>query len=120
MSTTWQSQLKRGNWHDLETNEDLTDTDQVPEKLHSILKLYLWSAGNDFGSSYKPFHLFLDLVGYSLNEFGELMFRAEKHHQLHFGYLEMDYVGKSLSCWANRPVDSETYVDKLLESEHYE
>jgi hypothetical protein len=105
---------------DLTTQEDLTDHDKVPEQLYPITKLYLWSAGNQFNSDYKPFHLFLDLVGWSLGELGELMFRAEKHHQLNFGHLEMDMIGKAVSCWAERPTDTETYINKLIESEYYD
>ena len=105
---------------ELTTHDDLTDIDKVPEKLQPILALYRWSVGNEFGTPYKPFHLFLDLVGYTLEQFGELIFRAEKHHQLHFGHLEMDYIADALKCWAERPIDSENYINKLLESEHYD
>jgi len=105
---------------ELTTHDDLTDIDKVPEKLQPILALYRWSVGNEFGTPYKPFHLFLDLVGYTREQFGELIFRAEKHHQLHFGHLEMDYIADALKCWAERPIDSENYINKLLESEHYD
>ena len=105
---------------ELTTHDDLTDTDKVPEKLQPILALYRWSVGAEFGSDYKPFHLFLDLVGWSRDELGELLFRAEKHHQLHFGAIEMDYIADALKCWAERPTDSENYINKLIESEHYD
>lgn len=105
---------------ELTTHEDLTDPDKIPEQLYPIVKLYLWSTGNEFGSEYKPFHLFLDLIDWSRSELGEMLFRAEKHHQLHFGHIEMDLIGKAVSCWSERPTDTETYINKLIESEYYD
>lgn len=105
---------------ELTTHDDLTDIDKIPEQLQPILALYRWSVGSEFGTTYKPFHLFLDLAGYTLENFGELMFRAEKHHQLHFGHIEMDYIADALKCWAERPTDTENYINKLIESEYYD
>lgn len=105
---------------DLTTHDDLTDVDKIPAQLQPILALYRWSYGNEFGSAYKPFHLYLDLVGWSREELGEILFRPEKHHQLHFGAIEMDYIADALKCWADRPTDSENYISKLIESEYYD
>lgn len=92
---------------------DLIDPDKIEDKLHPVAQLINWSLNYD---SYSPFSLYLDLIGWSLETLGENMFDPMRH-QMHFGYVEADYLGEALTCYAERPHEVFDYVTKVLEAE---
>jgi hypothetical protein len=76
--------------------------------LPSIRHLFSWSQNYDFPS---PFSVFLDLTGYSQEEFGESLV---KDPSAVLGYLEMGMLGRALDEYATDPGRCEDYVRFLL------
>jgi len=86
---------------------DLCDT--APEYAEETAHLFSWCEGNyDFPA---PSSLFLDLVGYSEDYFGENL-TSQKMPSL--GYLEIDLLAKAMTEYAKRPNDVRKFVDKLM------
>jgi hypothetical protein len=86
---------------------DLCDT--APDYAEETARLFSWCEGNyDFPA---PSTLFLDLVGYSEEHFGENQ-TARKMPNL--GYLEIDLLAKALTEYAKRPDDLRDFVEKLM------
>lgn len=86
---------------------DLCDT--APEYAEDTAHLFSWCEGNyDFPA---PSTLFLDLVGYSEEHFGENQ-TARKMPAL--GYLEIDLLAKALTEYAKRPNDIRDFVEKIM------
>jgi hypothetical protein len=76
--------------------------------------LYEWSLNYDAGKG--PITLFLDLIGYSANEYGINLFDLSEVHRS-LGYLELDYLGDALKEYADRPGDVMAWLEKLLAAE---
>jgi hypothetical protein len=76
--------------------------------------LYEWSLNYDAGKG--PITLFLDLIGYSANEYGTNLFDLSEVHRS-LGYLELDYLGDALKEYADRPGDVMAWLEKLLAAE---
>lgn len=74
-----------------------------PNYAEGTARLYSWSLNHEF---FSPFRKFLDLIGYSEDEFGEPL-----------GYMELGYLAQGLEEYSNRPQDVENYVRQLLEAE---
>jgi hypothetical protein len=86
---------------------DLCDT--APEYAEDTAHLFSWCEGNyNFPA---PSSLFLDLVKYSEDHFGENL-TSQKMPDL--GYLEIDLLAKALMEYAKRPNDVRDFVDKLM------
>jgi hypothetical protein len=82
--------------------------DTAPEWASDTAHLMSWCEGNyDFPA---PSSLFLDLIGYSEEEFGENL-TARKMPDL--GYLEIDLLAKALTEYAKRPLDIRDFVSSL-------
>ncbi len=64
-----------------------------------------------------PATLFLDLVGYSLEEHGELLITDMTEIINKLGYLELSLLGEALDQFATRPHDAIQYVELLLDAE---
>jgi hypothetical protein len=92
---------------------DLCDT--APEYAEDTAYLFSWCEGNyDFPA---PSSLFLDLVKYSEDHFGENL-TSQKMPDL--GYLEIDLLAKALTEYAKRPNDVREFVDKLMNNDSEE
>ena len=90
--------------------------DNAPEWASATIALASWSRGNyDFNRS--PYLLFLDLIGYSEEEYGT-NFISEPSKVL--GYLEMDYLADALKEYATRPQDIADIIRKHNELEQEE
>jgi hypothetical protein len=76
--------------------------------------LYEWSLNYDAGKG--PITLFLDLIGYSANEYGTNLFDLSEVHRS-LGYLELDYLGDALKEYADRPGDVMAWLEQLLAAE---
>ena len=75
----------------------------------SIQSLYQWSSNFHFPS---PFSVFLDLTGYSEEEFGEPLVKENLSSVL--GYKELDMLGLALQEFADDPGRAEDYIRYLL------
>lgn len=64
-----------------------------------------------------PATLFLDLVGYSLEEHGQLLISDMTTIINKLGYLELSMLGEAMDQFATRPLDAIDYVEKLLAAE---
>jgi len=82
----------------------------APTYCEGIESLYSWSSNYQ---DMKPFRKFLDLIGYSAEQFGiALADWAEPSDSL--GYIELGKLSEALTDWANRPQDCEAFVIELL------
>ena len=77
------------NWETLEN---------APDYLEPVVDLIRWAMNEDYrrGTCYR---VFLDLTGYSLENYGETI--NEGRYTL--GYVEADYLADALKVWANNP-----------------
>lgn len=86
--------------------------DDAPQGCAAIQRLWSWSENYDSGKG--PAALFLDLIGWSMDELGEPIYSLK---DASLGYLELDMLAKALTEYAGRPIDCRDYVDSLLEAE---
>lgn len=86
--------------------------ESAPTYCEGINSLYSWSSNFDHLA---PFRLFLDLVGYSLENLGEALIHDLRETPL--GSMELSKIGEALIEWANRPQDCEAFVSELLSVE---
>jgi hypothetical protein len=75
----------------------------------SIQSLYQWSSNFHFPS---PFSVFLDLVGYSEEEFGESL--VQENISSILGYKELDLLGLALQEYADDPGRADDMIRFLL------
>jgi hypothetical protein len=80
------------------------------EKFVSIEDLYNWGTNYDYEQN--PFTFFLDLIGFSEENYGQKL--AQKAV---LGYVELDYIADALKEFVIRPSDAETFIQALLDSE---
>lgn len=84
----------------------------APQGCEAIQDLYSWSLNYDPGKG--PMTLFLDLIGYSVEEYGQALYDLS---DASFGYVELDKLAKALTEYADRPHDVTEYVQALMEAE---
>lgn len=77
-----------------------------------VQDLYSWSTNYDAGKG--PFTLFLDLIGYSQDEFGCAMYNL---NDASLGYVELDKLAKALDQYTDDPNGVTEYVRQLIEAE---
>ena len=94
-----------------ETFYDLVE--KAPDYADRVAKLADWSQNYDSRTG-TPFGVFLDLIGYSEDNFGE---NLVKNPQKVLGFLEMDYLADALRQYADRPADVSEFVYKLVTAE---
>jgi hypothetical protein len=100
----------------------MTTTTEVLEGLLSnedcpqVAALYSWSTNYDPGQG--PSTLFLDLIGWSEEEFGAPCFDHNKIGS--FGYVELAYLADALKAYADNPSWVRSYVDDLMVAERQE
>jgi hypothetical protein len=85
-----------------------------PANVCEVNELIHWSMNYDIASG-TPYHLFLDLIGYSFEHFGARLYQGEPRAVL--GYLEMDIIGKALIEYSSNPQAVEDWIDLLMETE---
>jgi len=74
--------------------------------------LYSWSTNYDAGTG--PFTLFLDLIGYSFDEYGEALYTLTEGS---LGYVELGYLARALNEYTDNPTKVRDYVEALLSAE---
>lgn len=85
-----------------------------PPGCSAVADLFHWSTNYDPGRG--PSTLFLDLIGYSADEYGEALYRAE-HGDYGLGYVECGKLAAALTEYADRPGDVRDFVSALIEAE---
>ena len=86
--------------------------EQGEERFPHITGLYQWSTNYEAGRT--PFTLFIDLIGYTQEQFGEALYNLDNPQ---LGYLELDYLGDALKEYATIGGDAYDYVVRILEAE---
>jgi hypothetical protein len=87
----------------------------APNGCEGVQDLYSWSLNFDAGRG--PFSLFVDLIGWSDEHFGEPIYNLS---DMSLGYLELGKLAAALTEYADRPQDVTAYVDALLNAESAE
>ena len=87
---------------------------EAPERFSKIATLWAHSTNYEYPT---PATLFLDLVGYSLEEHGYLFCQDMNVVITRLGYTELGMLGEALDEYATRPLDAIKYVEALLEAE---
>jgi hypothetical protein len=97
-------------------NDDTTDRsfwdllENPAENVTSTTELLHWSM--NYGSrSGTPYHIFLDLIGYSDEHFGMSIFTGNPRDVL--GYLELSYLADALKEYAENPQAVSDWIDLL-------
>ncbi len=85
-----------------------------PANVSETNALIEWSMNYDIKRG-TPYLLFLDLIGYSHENYGENLFKGNPRDVL--GFMEIDYLGDALKEYANNPQEVEAWIDLLLETE---
>lgn len=75
--------------------------------------LFRWSLNFDHGT--RPWEVFLDLIGWSVENYGVLM--ATKKHYEHFGFMELDYLADALKEYADKPNEVTAWIDTIMQAE---
>ena len=81
------------------------------ETAPAVADLYSWGLNCDRSSN--PFLLFLDLMGWSAENLGEPL--AENNDRSGYGFLELDYLAKALTEYADNPDTVRRWVARLME-----
>lgn len=84
----------------------------APDGCASVQDLYSWSLNYDSGRG--PFVLFLDLIGYSEEEYGETLYNMRTAS---LGYLELDKLADALKEYIDAPGAVTGYVARLMLAE---
>lgn len=77
--------------------------------------LISWSMNYDQKTG-TPYHLFLDLIGYSQENYGEPLFNLANVQQV-MGFMELDYLGDALKEYATNPQAVLDFIDETMRAE---
>lgn len=86
----------------------------APEGCTAVQDLYSWSLNFDAGKG--PFSLFVDLIGWSDENFGTPIY-AGNDPATGLGYVELSKLGAALVEYSDRPGRVRDYVDQLINAE---
>lgn len=89
--------------------------ENAPENVSEVSALISWSMNYDYAQ--RPYLAFLDLIGYSADEYGQNLINFET---LTLGYLEADMLGKALCQYAHRPQEVLDFIASVNEAEDNE
>jgi hypothetical protein len=87
--------------------------ENAPENLAGVAQLASWATNYDPKTG-TPFGVFLDLIGYSEEQFGQ---NLVMNPQRVIGFLEADYLADALKNYANNPAEVSEFVEKLILAE---
>jgi len=88
--------------------------DPKPSQEHTA-GLISWSMNYDLKTG-TPYHLFLDLIGYSIDNYGTPLFNLENTHKI-LGYMELDYLADALKEYANDPQAVLDFIQAIDDAE---
>jgi hypothetical protein len=87
--------------------------DNPPSHSTDVAELYSWSLNCE---NFKPFRVFLDLIGYSSENFGSNSANWEDPSD-GLGFVELGYLAQALLEYSNRPQAVEGFIAELLDAE---
>lgn len=79
-------------------------------RLDGVVTLYEWSQNFEWPT---PWALFLDLIGYSVENFGESIYNIKEQGSSQLGCVELDYLADALKEYAVKPLAVEELIDTL-------
>ena len=85
--------------------------DQETNNAEGVRELAFFSAINQNVKRGTTFGVFLDLIGWSEEKYGQSLVSNPSGL---IGYVEADLLADALKDWSNRPLDVEAWVDKFL------
>ena len=88
-------------------------SENSPAYCEGVESLYSFASNHE---GFAPFRKFLDLIGYTEEEFGSPLGNWSKPASA-FGYMELGLLADALTEYANRPNDVKAYLLQLLEIE---
>jgi hypothetical protein len=77
--------------------------------------LISWSMNYDLKTG-TPYHIFLDLIGYSDDMYGTLLFNGKNFNKV-LGYMELDYLADALKEYAENPQAVLDFIGAIDEAE---
>lgn len=92
---------------------DLLDSPK-PSQEHTA-GLISWSMNYDLKTG-TPYHLFLDLIGYSAENYGAPLFNLN-NAQTVLGFMELDYLADALKEYASNPQAVLDFIQAIDEAE---
>lgn len=87
---------------------------EAPERFQNIAYLWDWSLNHDYPT---PATLFIDLIGYTLEEHGELLIGDMGKVIGRLGTREISLIGLAMDEYATRPNDATRFIEALLYAE---
>ena len=102
-----------------DTKKDIWDVlgDAKPSQEHTA-SLISWSMNYDLKTG-TPYHIFLDLIGYSADEYGSNLFDYTNIQKV-LGFMELDYLGDALKEYAENPQTVLDFIRAIDEAERGE
>ena len=98
---------------DTETTTDVWEFLERPNRYaQEAQALYSWGLNCERNSN--PFLVFLDLIGWSEENYGEHLVIGSFGS---LGYIEQDYLGRALMAYALNPRRVEAWIDDLMACE---
>lgn len=95
----------------MNTHEDVWSYVEAAEtSVQDVADLWHWSTNYDAGRG--PFTLFLDLIGWSQDNYGETFYDLK---DASLGYVELDKLARALSQYALNPRSVEKWIDTLMQ-----
>lgn len=88
--------------------------DNPPKGLDAIADLFDLSTNHEYPT---PATLFIDLIGYTTEEYGYVLVKDMSVYVSRFNYLELGRLGQALDDYTNRPQEGFQYVSDILEAE---
>ena len=84
---------------------------------YAIQRLNDWS--NNYQVGVNPFCIFIDMIGYSEDRYGEEVYSGETLHQC-CGYLELTMISDALKCFEDNGFDAVfDFIDSLDNDSEY-
>jgi hypothetical protein len=84
----------------------------------NIAGLISWSMNYNLKTG-TPYHIFLDLIGYSADEYGSNLFNYDNVQKV-LGYMELDYLGDALKEYAENPQAVLDFIQAIDDAERGE
>lgn len=87
--------------------------EEAPDYAKETAALVSWSINYNYEDEGNPLPIFLDLIGYNEEQFGESSGRKVSP----LGFVELGYLGDALREYAERPQDIWNWLERLFASE---
>lgn len=92
-----------------------TYTEQVSPRMEPLADCWSWGLNCD--RSANPWLVFLDLIGYFSEEYGDGISLGGAGHVGNLGYVELGKLADALICYADYPNDVREWVKGLIEAD---